>query len=67
MNASMRFIIWGTMPLGALLGGWLGSVWGLHPTLWVGAVGGFLAPLWLLRTAVRRLPQAPSPAAQASS
>jgi len=26
MNASIRWVIWGSIPLGALLGGWLGSV-----------------------------------------
>ena len=32
MNASMRFIVWGTIPLGALLGGGLGEALGLRPT-----------------------------------
>ena len=39
MNATMRFVVWGVLPLGALLGGVLGSVAGLRPTLWVGAAG----------------------------
>ena len=30
MNATMRFIVWGTIPLGAILGGALGNVIGLH-------------------------------------
>ncbi|GIG39135.1 MFS transporter [Cellulomonas phragmiteti] len=34
MNASVRFIVWGTMPVGALLGGWLGTRVGVVPTLW---------------------------------
>ncbi len=55
MNASMRFLVWGTMPLGSLLGGALGAVLGLKGALWVGAVGGLAAPLWLMRPAVRRL------------
>ncbi|HQY34250.1 MAG TPA: MFS transporter [Actinotalea sp.] len=38
MNASVRFIVWGTLPLGGLLGGWLGTHLGVVPTLWV-AVG----------------------------
>nr|WP_211319353.1 MFS transporter [Quadrisphaera granulorum] len=35
MNASVRFLVWGTMPIGALLGGVLAERIGLVPTLWV--------------------------------
>jgi hypothetical protein len=35
MNASVRFIVYGTQPLGALLGGALGSAIGVLPTLWI--------------------------------
>jgi hypothetical protein len=34
MNASVRFLVWGTMPVGALLGGVLGERVGLVATLW---------------------------------
>jgi MFS family permease len=37
MNASVRFIVWGSQPLGALLGGFLGGAIGIVPTLWIGA------------------------------
>jgi MFS family permease len=57
MNASMRFIVWGTIPLGSLLGGSLGQVLGLRPTLLVMAVLGLLAPLWVAFSPVRRLPR----------
>ena len=60
MNATMRFMVWGTMPLGSLLGGTLGSTIGLRPTLWVGAVGGSLAFLWVLLSPVRTLTEVPS-------
>jgi len=36
MNASVRFIVWGSMPIGGLLGGWLGAWLGVVPALWVG-------------------------------
>ena len=39
MNATMRLIVWGTIPVGALIGGILGTVAGLDPALWVAAVG----------------------------
>ncbi len=48
MNASMRFLVWGTMPVGSFVGGILGQSLGLRPTLWVGAVGGLLAVVWVL-------------------
>ncbi|MDQ0258505.1 MFS family permease [Sinomonas atrocyanea] len=45
MNASIRCVVWGVMPIGSLLGGWLGERWGLVPTLWIGIVGQILAVL----------------------
>jgi predicted MFS family arabinose efflux permease len=65
MNASMRFIVWGTIPLGALLGGWLGDAIGLWPTLLVATVGQFLAPLWVLLSPVRSLREQPRPVVEA--
>ena len=63
MNATMRFLVWGTMPFGGLLGGVLGSTVGVRPTLLVAAVGGALAfvPVYLspLRR-MRQLPQQPA-------
>lgn len=57
MNASVRFLVWGSMPLGGLLGGWLGTALGVLPTLWVAvaltAVGTLpvvASPLWRMRT-----------------
>ena len=47
MNATMRFIVWGTLPIGALIGGALGEWLGLRPTLWIGAVGSLLAFFWV--------------------
>ncbi|MDQ4037562.1 MAG: MFS transporter [Actinomycetota bacterium] len=59
MNASTRFLVWGTMPLGGLVGGGLGAWLGVLPTLWIGALGSILAflPVFLspLRT-MRELP-----------
>jgi len=63
VNATMRFITWGTMPIGSLLGGVLGELIGLRPTLIVAALGMMLAALILLVSPVRALrdqpPQAP--------
>jgi MFS family permease len=48
MNASVRFIVFGTMPLGGLLGGVLGEWAGVVPALWVAVAGGFVACLPVL-------------------
>lgn len=48
MNASYRFLVTGVVPLGALLGGVLGTVIGLRLTLLVGAIGSIAAVLWVL-------------------
>jgi MFS family permease len=61
MNATMRFIVWGTMPIGSLLGGALGAAVGLHATLWIGAIGGALAILPVALTPVRSLTVMPTP------
>ncbi|MEU6968939.1 MFS transporter [Kitasatospora aureofaciens] len=50
MNASVRFAIWGTLPIGALACGYLGSVLGTRPTLWMIAVIGLLSCLPLILT-----------------
>jgi predicted MFS family arabinose efflux permease len=46
---------YGIRPLGALVGGWLGTALGLRPTLVVAGVGGSLAALWLLASPIRRI------------
>ena len=55
MNATMRFVVWGVLPIGALIGGVLGSVVGLRPTLWIGVVGEVLAGGWLLASPMRTM------------
>ncbi|MFJ1677312.1 MULTISPECIES: MFS transporter [unclassified Streptomyces] len=39
MNATARFVSWGGIPLGGLLGGVAGSLFGARAALWIGAVG----------------------------
>jgi MFS family permease len=46
-------INYGVRPFGAVIGGLLGTVIGLRPTLIVAAVGGALSCLWLIRSPVR--------------
>jgi MFS family permease len=59
MNASMRFVVWGIIPLGSLAGGLLGTHLGLRPTLVVAAVGGLLSPLWIVFSPIRHLIEQP--------
>jgi MFS family permease len=63
MNATMRFIVWGVMPIGMLIGGALGTAIGLRPTIAVGALGGLLGFIWPLCSPLRSLREHPAPAA----
>jgi MFS family permease len=59
MNAAVRWIVWGTMPLGGVLGGVLGSSIGIRPTLWIGFIGSWLAGLWVYFSPLRRVRDIP--------
>ncbi|MFI9259532.1 MFS transporter [Streptomyces sioyaensis] len=60
MNATLRFLMWGTLPLGALAGGALADAFGARTALaWCAA--GFLAvPLPLLLSPLRRMRDLPA-------
>jgi MFS family permease len=59
MNATIRVLIWGTIPIGAALGGFLGSTIGLRPTLLVAGCGSILACSPVLFSEVARLRRLP--------
>lgn len=61
MNATMRFIVWGTIPIGSILGGAIATVSSVSVSIWVGAVGSFLAVIPLLISPVRSLREMPTP------
>jgi MFS family permease len=61
MNSVMRFIVWGTIPLGTLAGGALASWIGLRETIVVGALGGGLAVFWIVFSPQRHLRDMPEP------
>jgi predicted MFS family arabinose efflux permease len=63
MNATMRTIVWGTIPVGAFLGGVLGTAIGIVETIVIGAVVSTLAVLWVGIGPVRRLREQPAPVA----
>ncbi|SEQ69456.1 Predicted arabinose efflux permease, MFS family [Lentzea xinjiangensis] len=60
MNASIRWVVWGATPLGALLGGGLGSWSGIVPTLWVSVVGSVGGMVWLLLSPLRSMRDLPA-------
>jgi MFS family permease len=62
MNASMRWIVWGTIPLGTLTGGILATEYGLRTALWVGAIGSLFTFLPVLLSSVRSIKELPAAA-----
>src|SRR5439155_8154996 len=61
MNAVMRFLVWGTIPLGSLTGGVLASTVGLRETLLIGALGSFTSVLPIVLSPIRTLEGFPEP------
>jgi MFS family permease len=61
MNAAMRWVVWGTIPLGSLAGGAIATWWGLRTALWVGALGGLFPFLPVALTSVRSIREMPEP------
>ena len=65
MNATMRFLVWGTIPIGSILGGLVATVVGVHNAIWIGAFGSCLAFLSVLLSPVRSLRAMPEPLSEA--
>jgi MFS family permease len=59
MNATMRFLVWGTMPLGALIGGVLGATLGVREALLIAAIGGCLPALPVFFSPLRHMRDLP--------
>ena len=51
---------YGVRPVGAFLGGVLGSAIGVRTTLWIAVVGGLLGFLWLLPSPIPRMHELPA-------
>ena len=61
MNATMRFILWGTIPIGQILGGLIATAFGTITAIWVGSIGEvfvFLPVFFAPVRALRRIPDA---------
>ncbi len=59
---AFRTLNHGFRPIGALVGGLLGTALGVRPTLWIATVGAVFAVLWLLPSPLPRMRELPTPA-----
>jgi predicted MFS family arabinose efflux permease len=55
VSATMSFVSWGAAPLGSLLGGALGTAFGLHATLWVAGLATLAGTAFLYFSPFRTL------------
>jgi len=61
MNATMRTIVWGTIPVGSIVGGILGESIGVVPTIYLGAFISGISVLWILLGPVIKIRKQPQP------
>lgn len=61
MNASIRFCVWGVMPIAALLAGALGTWLGAPTTMWIAAVGALASALFVITGPFWRMRELPTP------
>jgi hypothetical protein len=56
----MRFIVWGTIPIGQIIGGLIATVFGSAlVAIWIGTIGGLFAFLPVFLSPVRTLREIP--------
>lgn len=55
MNAASRWVTWGILPFGGLLGGALGSAIGIRNSEWIAFAGAWLAGFFLFCSPLRRI------------
>ncbi len=55
MNAAVRWVVWGTLPLGGVLGGTFGTLLGVRATLWIAFAGSWAAGWWVFFSPLRAL------------
>ncbi|GHD49089.1 MFS transporter [Streptomyces mirabilis] len=63
MNAAVRWVVWGTLPLGSVLGGALGTLIGIRPALLVAFIGTWAAGWFVFFSPLRHMrdiPQTPA-------
>ncbi|MET9387375.1 MFS transporter [Streptomyces sp. NPDC002928] len=62
MNAAVRWVVWGTLPIGSILGGVLGTLIGVRPTLWLAFIGSWAAGWFVFFSPLRHMRNVPQPA-----
>jgi MFS family permease len=60
VNATGRWIAWGTIPLGAVIGGVLGTTIGLRETIAISSIGGLVAAGFIAASPLRSLRRIPA-------
>lgn len=60
MNASIRFVVWGVMPIAALISGALGTAIGVIPTMWIGTIGTLFGAGFVLLSPITRMKTLPT-------
>lgn len=63
VNAASRWVTWGTLPLGGVVGGTLAAATGVRTSLWIATIGGCLSGLWLFFSPLRGIRDIPHPSA----
>lgn len=59
VGASGRWIVYGAMPFGGILGGTLGTALGVRPTLWIAVICSWLTSLLLVASPLRKMRDVP--------
>lgn len=62
MNAAVRWAVWGTLPLGSVLGGVLGTLIGVRPALWIAFIGSWSAGWFVFFSPLRHMRDVPQSA-----
>ena len=60
VSGSYSTVNYGLRPVGAVVGGVLGSTLGLRPTLWIATVAGVTGVLWLIPSPIPRMRTLPA-------
>ena len=61
MNATMRFLVWGTIPIGQVIGGTIATVFGTPAAVWFGALASLVSFVPVALSPVRQLRRIPEP------
>jgi MFS family permease len=59
VSGAYTLVNYGVRPVGALIGGFLGTQLGLRPALWIATVGAILGFLWLLPSPIPKMRELP--------